>query len=79
MVVSVQRQPQRLHGAGDVEVVGQVKLPGHLVGTSQDEEVPGRLTAVVIAVVVPLTHLWHNNSELLTDNIVRSCICYDYV
>ena len=63
VVMSVQRQSQMSESVADVEVVGQVELPRHLVGSAQSEEVPGELAVVVsmvatVLVSVTLTHLY---------------------
>ena len=63
VVMSVQRLSQMPESVADVEVVGQVELPRHLVGSAQSEEVAGKLAVVVsmvatVLVSVTLTHLY---------------------
>lgn len=42
-VVAVQRLAEAQHRVANVEVVGERKLPLHFVGTTQDEDVAGKL------------------------------------
>ena len=57
VVVSVQRLSQTSESVADVEVVGMVELPRHLVSSAQEEEVPSELTVMTcgeLHVLVPV-------------------------
>ena len=55
--MSVQRLSQTSESVADVEVVGTVVLPRHLVGSAEEEEVPSELTVMTcgeLHVLVPV-------------------------